>query len=276
MTVLALASAKGSPGVTTTSLALALVWPHPILLVEHDPAGGDLLAGFLAGADPPGGGLLGLALASRRSPLEAGSVLERALPLDTSGNRRALPAPADSSRWRPIAEAGDRLADLFATVAADGSGPDVLLDAGRVGPTHGNPVFDQADLRLLVLRPTLRGASAARSHITALKGAADASGGVGLLLVGDGAYTAREISDALGLPVLGVIVEDPVSAAVLAGERVAGRGFDRSPLIRSARSLSHELLRHLSASGSGTAHSAVGPVPAETVAAVQIPAGRLG
>ena len=275
MAVLALASAKGSPGVTTTSLALTLVWPRPVVLVEHDPAGGDLLAGFLAGADPPGGGLLGLALASRRAPLEAGSVLERTLPLDTSGNRRALPAPADSSQWRPIAEAGDRLADLFATVAADGSGPDVLLDAGRVGPTHGNPVFDQADLRLLVLRPTLRGASAARSHITALKGV-DASGGVGLLLVGDGAYTAREISDALGLPVLGVIANDPVSAAVLAGERVAGRGFDRSPLIRSARSLSHELLQHLSASDPGTAHSADAPVPEETASAVQIPAGRLG
>ena len=275
MTVLALVSAKGSPGVTLTSLALTLVWPHRVVLVEHDPAGGDLLAGFLAGADPPGGGLLGLALASRRAPLEAGSVLERTLPLDTSGNRRALPAPADSSQWRPIAEAGDRLADLFATVAADGSGPDVLLDAGRVGPTHGNPVFDQADLRLLVLRPTLRGASAARSHITALKGV-DASGGVGLLLVGDGAYTAREISDALGLPVLGVIANDPVSAAVLAGERVAGRGFDRSPLIRSARSLSHELLQHLSASDPGTAHSADAPVPEETASAVQIPAGRLG
>ncbi|MHB8341736.1 MAG: hypothetical protein ACYDB7_11270, partial [Mycobacteriales bacterium] len=79
MAVLELASAKGAPGASTTALALALVWPRPILLVECDPAGGDLLAGYLAGADPPGGGLLGLALAARHTTLGGGDVSDRAL-----------------------------------------------------------------------------------------------------------------------------------------------------------------------------------------------------
>lgn len=33
---------KGSPGVTTAALALATAWPEPTVVVEADPAGGDL------------------------------------------------------------------------------------------------------------------------------------------------------------------------------------------------------------------------------------------
>ena len=47
MAVVALASASGSPGVTTTALGLALLWPRPVLLVEADPTGGSRLAGRL-------------------------------------------------------------------------------------------------------------------------------------------------------------------------------------------------------------------------------------
>ena len=56
MAMIALASASGSPGVTTTALGLALLWPRPILLVEADPTGGSgLLAGYFRGTrDDPG------------------------------------------------------------------------------------------------------------------------------------------------------------------------------------------------------------------------------
>ena len=40
--LIALASVKGSPGVTSAALALAAVWPNPVVLVEADPSGGDL------------------------------------------------------------------------------------------------------------------------------------------------------------------------------------------------------------------------------------------
>ena len=50
MAVIALASASGSPGVTTTALGLAMLWPRPVLLVEADPTGGSgLLAGYFRG-----------------------------------------------------------------------------------------------------------------------------------------------------------------------------------------------------------------------------------
>lgn len=40
--LIAVCSDKGSPGVTTTALALASRWPRPAALVEADPYGGDL------------------------------------------------------------------------------------------------------------------------------------------------------------------------------------------------------------------------------------------
>jgi len=51
MSLIALAAAK-SAGVTTSALALAGVWPGPVLLAECDPAGGDINAGLLRGAQP--------------------------------------------------------------------------------------------------------------------------------------------------------------------------------------------------------------------------------
>src|SRR2546429_3663151 len=68
MALVAIASDKGAPGVTTASVVLAAVWPRPVLLAECDPAGGDLLYRFLAadGRLDPGRGLLSLAVAARR------------------------------------------------------------------------------------------------------------------------------------------------------------------------------------------------------------------
>ena len=53
MALIAVAADKGAPGVTTTALALAAVWPRPVLLAECDPAGGDLVYRLPAGASPP-------------------------------------------------------------------------------------------------------------------------------------------------------------------------------------------------------------------------------
>src|SRR5262245_25103143 len=69
MALIAVAADKGSPGVTTSSVALAAVWPRPVLLAECDPAGGDLIYRLPAAS---GGqldvrrGLLSLAVAARR------------------------------------------------------------------------------------------------------------------------------------------------------------------------------------------------------------------
>ena len=66
MAVIALGSAAGSPGVTTSALGLALTWPRPVLLIEADPTGGSaMLAGFFRGTTPHTAGLIDLAWAQR-------------------------------------------------------------------------------------------------------------------------------------------------------------------------------------------------------------------
>jgi hypothetical protein len=56
MAVYTLVSASGSPGVTTTALALASVWPRPVIVVEADPTGGSaILAGYFRGQQRPAG-----------------------------------------------------------------------------------------------------------------------------------------------------------------------------------------------------------------------------
>jgi hypothetical protein len=64
MPLIALASVKSSPGVTTTALALASMWKTAPRrqLVEADPGGGDL--GLWLGL-PADSGLAGLAAAAR-------------------------------------------------------------------------------------------------------------------------------------------------------------------------------------------------------------------
>ncbi len=66
MTLIALASIKGSPGVTTAALAMAASWPtgRQVLLVEADPFGGDLAPRYGKAAT---GGLASLFAAARRS-----------------------------------------------------------------------------------------------------------------------------------------------------------------------------------------------------------------
>ena len=48
MSLYALVSAGGAPGVTTSALALTLSWPSQVILAECDPSGGDILAGLFA------------------------------------------------------------------------------------------------------------------------------------------------------------------------------------------------------------------------------------
>ena len=69
MALIAVTADKGAPGVTTACVALAAVWPRPVLLAEADPSGGDLIYRLPAaggGQLDPGRGLLSLAVAVRR------------------------------------------------------------------------------------------------------------------------------------------------------------------------------------------------------------------
>ena len=92
MAVIVLASASGSPGVSTTALGLTLNWHRPVLLVDADPTGSSsVFAGYFQGAQEPTGGLINLALSLREGTL-ADALPRETLLLDPE-------APAERSAW---------------------------------------------------------------------------------------------------------------------------------------------------------------------------------
>ena len=237
MALVALASATGSPGVTTTALALALTWPRPVLLVEADPTGGSaILAGYFRGQVPHPRGLVDLAMANRNGDLAAAlSSAVVQLPHGEghllAGSRSHQQARTLTSLWEPL---------LSVLRALERNGQDVLVDAGRLGLVGSpEPLLHGADVTLLVTRTTLSVLSAARSWAEDLRTAASLGGAgptVGTLLVGEGRpYRAVEVSKALGIPTLGSIVWDEPGAAVFSAGAPAPRNFETSAFLRSVR-----------------------------------------
>jgi hypothetical protein len=254
MTVVALTSARGAPGVSTAALAMTLLWPRPALLAECDPAGGSsVLAGYLRGTVEHSRGLLNLAVAHRHGELDQ-AVWPQLVPLTPAaatadaaaagpdarwllpGLSDAAQAPSTAALWAP-------LASLLASL--ERAGTDVLVDAGRLGAAHApTPLLRQADLVLLVTGTSLPAVAAARARLGVLReqlaltadGASGETSPLGLLLVGEGRpYTAREITGALGVPVVASLAWDPASAEVLSTGAAPGRRFDSSSLVRSTR-----------------------------------------
>ena len=250
MAVIALASAKGAPGVSTTALAMTLLWPRAALLAECDPVGwSSVLAGYLRGAVDHSRGLLALAVANRRDQLEQ-TLWSQTVPLPGGiagdggpQDRWVLPALSDAAQapstgllWGPL---GSLLSSL------ERAGTDVLVDAGRLGAAHApTPLLQQADLVLLVMGTSLPAVAAAKARLTVLRDtlslaegtATGASSRLALLLVGEGRpNTAKEIGSSLALPVAASVAWDPGSAQVLAAGATPGRRFETSPLVRSVR-----------------------------------------
>lgn len=229
MSLIALVSAKGSPGVSTAALAFTLAWPAPTLLAECDPSGGDLLSGYLARYDlPTDRGVLPLSGALLRGTAEQ-DWLGQLIDLDSPKQQRlVLPGitdPAQAAALNPAwAQLGDFLSRLPQTV---------IVDCGRLSAAHPPwPLLARADLVLLVLRPqSIRTVSPGVPALAALRTHLDGSHAhLGLLLIGGG-ISAREIARHLVTPVLAKLAWDPFTAAALCG---SGRGRRRGGLMRTA------------------------------------------
>ena len=136
MALIAVAADKGAPGVTTTALALAAVWPRPVLLAECDPAGGDLLYRLPAaegGRLDQRRGLLSLAVAARRG-LQPQQVWEHAQKLN--GGLDILIGVADAEQGAGLNCCGGRSAGCWPPSRQ----ADVIADCGRLGVD--GPVYD--------------------------------------------------------------------------------------------------------------------------------------
>lgn len=232
MTVYALVSAGGSPGVTTSALALALSWPRPVMLAETDPSGGDVLAGFFAGHLPGDRGLLQVAYEATSVEAAAAAVADQLVALDEAGRRTLLPGLADPRHAGTLRTTWHLLATALAAQPVD-----VLADCGRFDGGPGQEqVLGSATKTVMVLRPTLRQAAAARPRIEMLSRFwSGRTGRLSMLVTGAGPLAAKEISAALSMPVLGALPEDRAAALVLSDGADGRRGLARSPLLRAAR-----------------------------------------
>ena len=238
MSLYALVSPGGSPGLTTTALALTLTWPRPIILAECDPAGGDILAGLFAGHLRAPRGLLGLAF-------ETGLVMSAGAgghlaPLDGSGSRMFLAGLSDPRQAPGLAPAWPAIARTLASQPCD-----VIADCGRMDAGAGQPasVVAEAELVAMVMHGSLRQIAAARPRIEMLAHVRGGPERIGLLLVGDKGHSPAEISRTLGVRVLARIPSDARTAAVLSDGIGRRSSLDERPLLGAARTAGHALVR---------------------------------
>jgi len=254
MALIAIAADKGAPGVTTTALALASVWPRPVLFAECDPAGGDLAYRFPAAAGgnlDPRRGVLSLAVAARRG-IAPNQVWEHVQKLH--GGLDVLAGVTNAEQGAGLNVLWGQIGRVLASVPQ----ADVIADCGRLGAD--GPVYDllaEAAVVLLVSRTALGDVIRLRDRATAFAAAASSRGrrgfGAAVLFVADRRRFASvhgEVDHVLkqtNVPVgiVGAIAHDPKGAALFGG--ATGGKAGNTPLIKSAREVAQQLVAGLPA-----------------------------
>ncbi|MFF5990423.1 chromosome partitioning protein [Prauserella flavalba] len=237
--LIAVCSLKGSPGVTTLATALGARWPgqeNPIV-VEVDPAGGDLMARFRLPDTPS---LVSLAAAARGRGSADPTLLAQHTQLLPGGLRVVLgPVGAEQARAALAVLASGPSSPLRR--AADQPETTVIADCGRVDPdSPAFPIIRSADAMLLVARPH----DDELAHVALkLQAAQQWSRRPCFVLVGDG-YPTAEVSQALRIPVMGRVPRDDKGAAVLCGQGTGRRGPDKSALGRAAAKIALNIHAH--------------------------------
>ncbi len=223
MTVIAVISVKHSPGATTAAVALATAFGPETVVVEADPAGGDIAARARLPVEP---GLVTMAAAGRH----AGSTVHMAAHCQSlSSGTSVVVAPAEPAQTtRAIQGLGERLIPGLRGAAAVS-----VVDGGRWDESSiATAALRGADLVLLAVEPSVAGVAHAAERIDSITRRLGAR--LAVLLSGDRPYTPEEVEEALFVPVVGALPIDPRGVAALyLGAPGAAR---RSPLARAARS----------------------------------------
>jgi hypothetical protein len=238
----ALVSAGGSPGVTTAAIALALTWPSAAIVAECDPSGGDVLAGLLTGHVPASQGLMEHAIEAGRDGLAAARRLDdQLIPLGPGRITMLLPGLTDPRQAAGLASAWPAVAATLTAQRAD-----IIADCGRLDTGPGQPLAMLTAARVvgLVLRPTLRQVWSARPRVDMLARLC-ANSRLALLLTGPGTHSAREVTQALGVPLAAVLPDDARSAAMLSDGIGGQRHLTSGALLRSAKVAGQALRDHV-------------------------------
>src|SRR6266508_2855046 len=247
---------KSRSGSTTTAVGLAALLPAAAraVVVECDPAGGDLtLRHALRSASP---GLVELATATRTGVAtgldrHGGDVLSRYAQPVRLGDRtvEVILAPSGGAQTRVALSVLARPGH-GALTRADRT---VIADCGRLdfaSPTWS--LLGMADVVVVLTRGRVEELGHLREHVGEL--VRQVTGRLVVMLVAGSQYAAtdveaylhRHLTDVLDLPADGVEVRellpyDEPAAAVLDGSRRAGRRWRRRPLMRALARLAAEL-----------------------------------
>jgi hypothetical protein len=240
----------GSPGVTTTAIALAQRVAG--VMVDADADGGVVglrYGGWLAPGAPSLASLLA-AISQHRD-----AAVERHL--------QVLPSGVDVLVGPPSAEAAtgvaDQLAHSMTAVRLAAGGRHVVLDVGRIRPgSAAEQLATAADVVLVLVRPTTESVGQLLTRLPALPWPAlvVAVRGTGPYVYDDvrGALTERGIE--VGRPVhVMELPDDPHAVASLAGRASRRR---RTPPLTEAMDRLRELLDTASQHGLSTAGQAIG------------------
>jgi hypothetical protein len=205
--LIAVGSAKGSPGATTLALGLAALWPRPdAVVVECDPAGGDLWARFGHHPEP---GLSALAAAAPWDGPIPGFFRQRL----SVGADAVLAIPGDGAA-ASVHTLADRALGALRQASATTT---VVLDVGRLDSrSPAVKLAAAADHVLLLTGPTLAEQTEVGTRLPWLAPAL--AGRLWLVRAGDGTHRKAELSRDLGLPVIGTVPQSRWGAGVLAGQ----------------------------------------------------------
>lgn len=230
--LIALGSVKGSPYVTSLAVALAARWPTPgALVVEADPAGGDLAFRFGARREP---GLSELA-ADTRAGRHGGDLAAYARPISVGVSVVFAPADQQGQATQAIRMVTHNCLDLLRASAARRA---VIVDVGRLGwDSPSWPLVAAADVFLLVLRSGVEAVDAVQARGDGLRSAPGLRTAPRLVVAGRPLCTEREIAEVTGLPVAGAVPDDRRAGEVLSGRAAPGWGWTRLPFLRAARAL---------------------------------------
>ncbi|MFL6076115.1 MAG: hypothetical protein ACJ73S_22215 [Mycobacteriales bacterium] len=263
MALVSFVSAKGSPGVTTSVLALAAAWPRTAMLAETDLSGGDVAAGYYQGSVQVDRGVYPLARAVGRGADLGGEFAQhvfRMSPVQVGKQGTDLlwlPGLTDPGQAGVLTDTvWEQLSDLFLRLEEGEPPLDVLADCGRFGePNPGQAqLYTRADLVVTVARPTLRSLNAVKPHLAVLRhGLRETTGNTSqltLLLVGTGPYGPAEVAKEFNVPVV-ALPHDPVAASWLSDGVGRPARYARSRLARAARAVSMRLTEWIVARRSG-------------------------
>lgn len=243
MALISFFSAKGAPGTTSTAMLLAALWARPTLLVDADPAGGDLLMRLPSESGlplTPRPGLLTL-LPLARHGLPPGVVLDHSQLVQ--GGQQVL-VGLDSPEQ---AEASAALWPTLGRTFADLPGMDVVIDLGQLGVRSSQmPLAERSDLLIGVVRPTPASVMHMRQRLTALTRTLATLGPdaplVGLVAVADvqqqaeaSSALAAVLTDVPDVHHLGMVAHEPRAERMFHGDPLPRP--ERTMLVRSGRTL---------------------------------------